>query len=140
MSILHFCRALQTAREENLTKFISAGFASPKNFNDSSFKSFSDFVLTKLIVSVMDNRRTNKTNLLSIGKNKLVNCCPPPDTSALPDYLQDEEFMTSMCYDSMLDQLQQSLCSHLGLQPFCCIDYVISCADDVSYSLSILMH
>ena len=36
------------------------------------------------------------------------------ESESVPDYLEDEEFMTEMCYDTMMDSFQQTLCAHLG--------------------------
>ena len=42
---------------------------------------------------------------------------PDPDVEEsrfVQDYLQDEEFMTEMCFDTMMQTFQQTLCAHLG--------------------------
>ena len=81
-----------------------------KSLHDANFANYENLVLTKLIVSVMDNRRF-VTNVHKVKKTLKI---PQLESKDTPNYLSDEDFMTNICYDTMLDQFQKTLCFHLG--------------------------
>ena len=81
-----------------------------KTLNDANFVNYQNLVLTKLIVSVMDSRRF-VTNVHKVKKTLKLPQVEPKD---VPSYLSDEDFMTNICYDTMMDQFQKTLCFHLG--------------------------